>query len=327
MRLSWLALIVLAFPRPAAAQRDYRDTHAGRPLRVEDATVEESGAVEFGLPDARLDRLDRGVVRWRFEPSVALGLPHRTAVEVAPSFVWLEPGSAPRGGLTGLDVAVSHAFTAGGGWLPALASTVDAFLPTGAASSGGVWLQWRGMASRVVGAWRFHANVSTGSYRVDVANPAYVCETSKILVKLGYTCDGASTPLPGGPCANVVPEVSPGVVQVFAHCARVDAAFVSDTTIISGPPVLQREGTRWFAGLGMDRDLPSRSMLVQAEIYTSRLTGLQPRPDWGAGLGIRHGAGRGVVFMLGIDRRFAGGSRGWAGTGGLTWLIPLHAAR
>lgn len=81
MRLSWLALIMLAFPRPATAQRDYRDTHAGRPLRVEDATVEESGAVEFGLPDARLDRLDRGWFvgvsshRWRW--GFPIGRPSR----------------------------------------------------------------------------------------------------------------------------------------------------------------------------------------------------------------------------------------------------------
>ena len=72
-----LAVASLA-ARPAAAQTDYYNTDAGRPITVEDAYPVERRAVELQLAPLRLERVRGGTYHWGVEPEVAVGILPRT---------------------------------------------------------------------------------------------------------------------------------------------------------------------------------------------------------------------------------------------------------
>jgi hypothetical protein len=66
----------------AAAQTDYYNTDARRPVRVEDAYPVERYAWEAQVAPLRLERLDGGAYQWEVEPELAYGLLPRTHLEV-----------------------------------------------------------------------------------------------------------------------------------------------------------------------------------------------------------------------------------------------------
>jgi len=65
-----------------AAQTDYYNTDAGRPLTIEDAYPVERRAVELQAAPLRVERALGGVYRWGIEPEVAIGILPRTQFEV-----------------------------------------------------------------------------------------------------------------------------------------------------------------------------------------------------------------------------------------------------
>ncbi len=317
-----LAVLAAAVgPRSAAAQDEYRDTHSGHPVRIEDAVLDAPGHLDMHLPGFRADRLDAGPLRWRFSPEFDAALSTRTSVEVVGSFLWLEPGTRPRGGLSGVDLAASRALLGGATSRQAVAATVDVFLPAGVAGSGAASASLRLMASVVRRAWRAHANVSLGNYNVAVVNPAAACGPNNLLPKLGYGCDGSPPPvIPGGPCAISPQGGNDNGPPAVLHCGSIAADFVNDT-LASLPATLPRRGVRWFAGLAVDHDLPRVSTLLVADVYASALAGVQPMPDWAADIGVRHQLSGSLVLDGAIGRRFAGSLPGWSVNAGLTRSI------
>jgi hypothetical protein len=310
-------VLVGLFPASAIAQRHYANLHAGGPVRVEDAVPEAAGEIELRIPALRLDDPDAGARRLRLDPAVSFTPSSRTVLELGASYAWLGSLADPRGGLTGWDVAISQSVALEGRRMPAVTVAVDAFFPAGALRSGGTWSQVRTMVTRSRGRMRTHLNASVGQYRVEIVDAGATCKASSLLVKLGLTCDGSSPPvLPGGPCASVGAPV-PALIP--RHCSSAELAFTSDTTILVTVARRPLSGTRWFGGLGVDLDVPQWSTLVVADVYASRLVGLQARADMGAELGVRRQAGSRLVLELGVGRRFAGAFPGWTATGGVAW--------
>jgi hypothetical protein len=323
-RITCVAAAALLIPLPALCQRDYVNSHAGRPLRVEDAVAESRGTVELILPAIRWDRLDFGATRWRSSPAVSYSPFSGTSVELGGSFVFLERDARPRGGLSGIDVSVYQRLKRGSSGGPVLLAAGDFFLPAGPVRSGGTAGSVRALATQTVTGWRFHTNALVGRYNVAVLNPAAYCRPSAILVKLGLSCDGSPPPVqPGGPCLRTTWDGTVAVLAPLPHCAS--TAFVIPD---SGPPVpltLPRQGWRWSAGLAIDRDLPSLSTLLLADVFAARLSGVQPRADWIAEVGARHAVGPRMVVDASLGRRFMGSQLGWSLSAGVTTVLRTGA--
>ena len=79
--LGALALVAAVSGR-LAAQTDYYNTDAGRPVRIEDAYPVERYAFEAQVAPLRLERADGGGYHWEIEPELAYGIFPRTQVEV-----------------------------------------------------------------------------------------------------------------------------------------------------------------------------------------------------------------------------------------------------
>ena len=96
-------------PRMAAAQTDYYNTDAGRPLQIEDAYAVERRAIELQAAPLRLERSRRGVYSWGIEPEIAFGLFRRTQVEVGLPIAILDAGVGGKTvGIAGLDASVLY---------------------------------------------------------------------------------------------------------------------------------------------------------------------------------------------------------------------------
>jgi hypothetical protein len=320
--VSVLVALAVMPPDRLMAQRHYANTHASGPVRVEDAIPEGRGEFEIRLPGFRLDDPDVGPRRWRFDPVFSYGVSSRTSLEVGGSFAWLGSLSRPNGGLTGVDFEVLHLLTPERGGVPAVTVALDAFVPAGPLRNGGLWTQARTMATRTRGHSRAHFNAAVGTYRVEIIDPGASCRASSLLIKLGLTCDGSIPVLPGGPCANMGSPTGRFSAVIPTHCARADAAFAADTTIVSTQVSQPRSGVRWFSGLAVDRDITSWSTLLIMDVHASRLIGLQTAADWGADIGARRQVGTHAVFEMAIGRRVAGARPGWSATGGISWSAP-----
>jgi hypothetical protein len=160
-RRIWQCATALAFAacaRPVAAQTDYYNTDAGRPIAVEDAYAIERRAVEIQLAPLRLSRGPGGVYTWALEPAIAVGLLPRTQLEVGFPLVHLDRragGGAT--GLGGLDLSVLYTLNAETS-LPALGVVADVLLPVGAMASGDPYPSLKLIATKTFSGARFHAN-------------------------------------------------------------------------------------------------------------------------------------------------------------------------
>ena len=284
-----------------------------------DAIPEDRGEIELRFPSLRFDDPDAGRTQWRFDPSLSFAASSRTSVELGSSFAWFDRLTHPRGGLTGFDVGLNQVIATGGGAVPAISVALDAFIPAGALRSGGIWSQFRAMATGTRGRSRAHLNGAIGTYRVEVVDLGATCQASSLLIKLGLTCDGSAPILPGGPCATVNAPAGQRAALILPHCAQADAAFVSDTAIVIDLVRQSRRGMRWFGGLALDHDIRRTSTLVMVDVSASQLAGLQTRADWTAEVGARQQAGSRAVIEMAIGRRFASARPGWSATGGISW--------
>jgi hypothetical protein len=75
---------------PLAAQTDYYNTDARRPVRIEDAYPVERYAFEAQVAPLRLERLSGGVYHWEIEPELAYGILPRTHLEVGLPLIWAD---------------------------------------------------------------------------------------------------------------------------------------------------------------------------------------------------------------------------------------------
>ena len=151
-------LLLMGLARPAAAQTDYYNTDAGRPLQVEDAYAIERRALEIQAAPLRLERSRRGVYAWGIEPELALGLLSRTQVEVGVPVAILDAGVGGKTvGIAGLDASVLHNLNTETR-IPALAIAASVLAPVGSLASDETFASVKGIATKTFSWARFHVN-------------------------------------------------------------------------------------------------------------------------------------------------------------------------
>jgi hypothetical protein len=268
-------------------------------MRIEDALPLERASIEWHLPNIRLERINAGPSRWRFDPAVAVGLRGSSSVEIRGAFTMRERGTSPRVGMSGIGLSVSRRISAEAGNRPALALTGDVFAPAGSARGIGTSAALRAAVTRSRGAFRVHLNGLIGSF---VATRPPLCPLSPI----NEGCRGVPTPFhPDAPCSVGVATTS-GAATL---CSTAPAA-----------PLRYRD-LRWLAGVGFDRDVPRHRVLLQASLFAERYRGLSPVADWYAEVGLRHQLTRTFVIDAGVADRF----RGRASS--LTYTLGVSAHR
>jgi hypothetical protein len=141
----------------AAAQTDYYNTDAGRPIRTEDAYPVERRAVELQLAPLRLERARGGLYTWAFEPELALGLLPQTQFELGLPLAYVDATAQHTAGLAGVEVSALHNFNVETR-IPALAIAGDLLLPVGGLGPDRAFASVKGIATKTFRWARFHLN-------------------------------------------------------------------------------------------------------------------------------------------------------------------------
>lgn len=162
LRKALFAMSVLAASigpgRPLAAQTDYYNTDAGRPLQIEDAYPVERRAFEIQAAPLRLERSRSGVYHWEIEPELAYGILPRTHVEVGVPFAFIDAGNGERtSGLTGIHLSAFHNLNTETA-IPALAIATGVMLPVGSLGPDEAYASVKGILTRTFTWARFHVN-------------------------------------------------------------------------------------------------------------------------------------------------------------------------
>jgi hypothetical protein len=153
------ATLLALLARPVAAQTDYYNTDAGRPLTIEDAYPVERRALELQLAPLRLERARGGVYQWGLEPELAFGVLPRTQVEVGFPMAVVDAGRGRRvAGLAGVELSALHNLNVETTTLPALGVAADLLLPAGGLGPTRAYPSFKGIATRTFPWARFHLN-------------------------------------------------------------------------------------------------------------------------------------------------------------------------
>ena len=221
-------LLAPVVARSAAAQTDYYNTDAGRPVTIEDASPVERRAFEIQAAPLRLERARPGVYTWGLEPELAYGIRPRTQVEVGLPLALIDRGTAGRtSGLAGVDLSILHNFNLETA-IPALAIAADVLLPLGGLGPDRAYASVKGIATRTLPRARFHVNA-------------------------GYTFGDEPNPNSGAAV-----ELSRWLAGL-----AVDRAFPLRSTLITAEvvgrqPIDDDEAVEWSVGAGVRRQLTSR---------------------------------------------------------------------
>ncbi|MBX9854869.1 MAG: hypothetical protein K2Y26_05060 [Gemmatimonadaceae bacterium] len=153
-----MTVSAVSLPAVAAAQTDYYNTDAGRPLQIEDAYAVERRALEIQAAPLRLERSRRGVYSWGIEPELAYGLFRRTQVEVGLPIAILDAGIGGKTvGITGLDASVLYNLNTETR-IPALAVGASVLAPVGGLAADETYMSVKGIATKTFRWARFHVN-------------------------------------------------------------------------------------------------------------------------------------------------------------------------
>lgn len=156
--LVFMLLILTIGASPVAAQTDYFNTDAGRPIRVEDAYPVERRALEIQIAPLRLERARGGIYAWGIEPEIAIGLLPRTQFELGVPLVYADfGGGRHNAGLAGLEFSVLHNLNVETS-IPALAVASEVLVPAGGLGPDRAYLSVKGIATRTFPWARFHVN-------------------------------------------------------------------------------------------------------------------------------------------------------------------------
>ena len=151
-------LLVTAAPSRLAAQTDYYNTDAGRPIRIEDAYPVERRAFELQLAPVRLERAAGGTYHWGIEPEMAFGILPSTQVEVGFPLAFVDgPAGNATFGLAGIEMSALHNLNVETS-IPALALAGDVLLPVGALGPDEMYASVKAIATKTFRWARFHAN-------------------------------------------------------------------------------------------------------------------------------------------------------------------------
>jgi len=228
------AMLAAGIATPLAAQTDYYNTDAGRPIRIEDAYPIERRAFELQAAPLRLERNRGGQYRWGIEPEFAYGIFPRTQVEVGVPLAWIDAGLGARTtGVAGIDIGILHNLNVETR-LPALAIAADVLLPVGNLGPDKAYPSLKGIATKTFSWARFHVN---GQYTF-----------------------GEADETPGA-----APAIGAQAVEVSRWLAgvAVDRPFPLRSVLLTGELYAERglhdaDETEWNAGLGTRYQLSPR---------------------------------------------------------------------
>jgi hypothetical protein len=239
------ATLLAAAARPMAAQTDYYNTDAGRPLTIEDAYPVERRAVELQLAPLRLERARGGAYHWGIEPEVALGILPRTQLEIGVPLAFTEGGGRRTSGLAGIELSALHNLNVETTAIPALGIVADVLIPVGSLAPDRAYPSVKGIATKTLPWARFHVN---GQYT------------------LGERLDAADA------------GVGPGAAELsrWQAGAAVDRTFPLRSLLVSGElyarqPLRRGEDVEWNTGAGARYQLSPRVAADAGAGY--RLTG------------------------------------------------------
>ena len=259
----WLLAAGLALapiPSAAAAQTDYFNTDAARPVRVEDAYPTERYAFELQLAPLRLERAAGGGYTWEIAPELAYGVLPHTQIEIGFPVLWTDPGTHHEvQGLGGIELAALYNLNVETQSLPALAVAAEVLLPVGGLAADHVYPALKAIATRSLPFGRVHANAQ-------------------------YTF---------GP----EPE---------------DAEAGG-------------EGSRWMAGIAVDRAFPLRAMLAIADVFVEAPLHGDGELAWTVEAGGRIQLSPQLNVDLGVGRRLTGDEPAWFFTFGTAHAFAVRA--
>jgi hypothetical protein len=98
----------------------------------------------------------------------------------------------------------------------------------------------------------------------------------------------------------------------------------------SAPARKSIQGSRWFAGAGIDHAFPLRSILLTADVVAERFMGLYKPIDWTGEAGLRRQLTPTLMVDGGIAWHFAGAIRSASIVAGVMYDLatpPLFGAR
>src|SRR5687768_16650633 len=152
-------LVLACVPRAGAAQTDYYNTDAARPVRIEDAYPTERYAFELQVAPLRLQRGPGGAYTWEIAPELAYGVLPHTQVEIGFPIVWADPGTHHEvQGLAGIELAALYNLNVETETLPALAVAGEVLLPVGSLAADHVYPALKAIVTRTLPFGRVHAN-------------------------------------------------------------------------------------------------------------------------------------------------------------------------
>ncbi len=255
----------LLLPMGLAAQTDYYNTDAGRPVRVEDAYATERYAFELKLAPVRLERARAGLSHqdsWGIEPEIAYGLLPRTHLELGLPLVIIDAGgAASETGIAGLEISLLHNLNAETQTLPALGLRGDVLLPVGGLAPERTYASLTALLTRT---WQFARVHLNGRYTV-----------------------GAS-PSPTGSGAG---EVDRWLAGLALDRAFPLSALLLITEVYARRPIDAASAIEWHTGAGVRYQLSPRLALDAG--LGRRLTG---DPSWYVTFGTAYAFGlRGLI--------------------------------
>lgn len=239
VRLAALAIATAAAtPAAVAAQTDYYNTDARRPIRIEDAYPVERRAFEVQLAPLRLERSRGGRYQWGIEPELAYGILPRTHIEIGAPVAYVDAGGdSRRAGLAGVDVGLLYNLNTETA-IPAFAIAVNGLLPVGNLGPERAYGTIKGIMTRTFRWARFHANGE-------------------------YTLGEVDTPAGGGSPPD--PSVDGGVAELSRWMAgiAVDRTFPLEALLVTAEVYAERplggdEELRWITGVGARYQLSPR---------------------------------------------------------------------
>jgi len=293
-RFSRPALIICASLAAAVnveGQSSYRNLEAGRPVRVEDASVTERYALDVDLFNLRYDELSDLRTRFLWEPEIAYGILPRTEMWLRLPVYYRERTSVPRGGLAGLGVGGMYQLNLESEFLPAAAVATELFKPAGP-NALPVSYSVKALVTRTFTPGRVHINASVASYAVQPA-PSLV-----------ITCPGTTTVTPNCGGTPLPPLDGPCSVAIDAGLAfQCNATPTQPSVAAAGQTETH---THWLVGIAIDRTIPLASTIIIGDLFAEKFEGIGRKTDMTAELGVRRQLTPQMVFSGALGRHFRG---------------------
>ena len=226
------AIALAAATTPVAAQTDFYNTDAGRPIQIEDAYATERYAFELKLAPVRLERLKGGLYNWAIEPELAYGILPRTHIELGLPLAYSDLGSGrSRSGVAGLDLSLFHNLNVETRTLPALGLRADVLFPVGSLGPDRTSASLKGIATRTYSWSRFHLN---GQYTFGSSNQSQPLSSGN-----------ATATTPGGI------EVSRWLAGIAVDKTYPLSAMLVTADFFARRPILQGESVDYNLGTGI----------------------------------------------------------------------------